>query len=70
MKTTACSRRSAWRAAGGFSLAADLPVAANRQLSLFTDGERDALDALRDLDLESLSPLDAFLWLARIKKQL
>ncbi|MBK6900173.1 MAG: hypothetical protein IPH09_13245 [bacterium] len=54
----------------GFSLAADRPAAASRQLSLFSDGERDALDALRDLDLEGISPMDAFLWLARIKKQL
>ncbi len=54
----------------GFSLAADRPPAASRQLSLFSDGERDALDALRDLDLEGISPMDAFLWLARIKKQL
>jgi len=56
--------------APGFSLAADRPLAAARQLSLFSDGERDALDALRDLDLEGISPMDAFLWLARIKKQL
>ncbi len=56
--------------APGFSLAADRPLAATRQLSLFSDGERDALDALRDLDLEGISPMDAFLWLARIKKQL
>jgi DNA mismatch repair protein MutS len=40
------------------------------QLSLFTDGERDALEGLRGLDLDTLSPLDAFLWLARIKKQI
>ncbi|MBU1072429.1 DNA mismatch repair protein MutS, partial [bacterium] len=53
-----------------FSVAADSFAAPDRQLSLFTDGERDALDGLRELDLESLSPLDAFLWLARIKKQL
>jgi len=51
-----------------FSVAAD--AATNSQLTLFTDDERDALDGLRGLDLESLSPLDAFLWLARIKKQL
>ena len=53
-----------------FSVAADSITAPHRQLSLFTDGERDALDGLRELDLESLSPLDAFLWLARIRKQL
>ena len=52
-----------------FSLAADA-VAPSSQLSLFTDGERDALEALRDLDLETLSPLDAFLWLTRLKSQL
>jgi len=52
-----------------FSITAD-GTAPNHQLSLFTDGERDALEGLRGLDLETLSPLDAFLWLARIKKQL
>jgi len=40
------------------------------QLSLFKESERDALEALRDLDLEKLSPMDAFLWLVRIKDQL
>ena len=52
-----------------FSVAADSAIPSH-QLSLFTDGERDALEGLRGLDLETLSPLDAFLWLARIKKQL
>ncbi len=52
-----------------FSVAADGAIPSH-QLSLFTDGERDALEGLRGLDLETLSPLDAFLWLARIKKQL
>jgi hypothetical protein len=37
---------------------------------LFSETERDALDGLRGLDLESISPMDAFMWLARIKKQL
>jgi len=40
------------------------------QLSLFRESERDALDALNDLDLEKISPMDAFMWLAKIKKQL
>jgi DNA mismatch repair protein MutS len=40
------------------------------QLSLFQESERDALDALRELDLDHISPMDAFMWLARIKKQL
>jgi len=40
------------------------------QLSLFREAERDALDALHDLDLAHISPVDAFMWLARIKKQL
>ncbi len=53
-----------------FSVAADSFKVPDSQLSLFTDSEKDALDGLRNLDLESLSPLDAFLWLARIKKQL
>jgi len=40
------------------------------QLSLFNDQERDVLEALRGLDLESLSPVDAFMWLVRIQRQL
>ncbi len=40
------------------------------QLSLFNESERDALDALKGLNLETISPMDAFLWLARIKKQI
>ena len=40
------------------------------QLSLFRESQRDALDALNDLDLEKISPMDAFMWLAKIKKQL
>ena len=44
--------------------------AAQTQLSLFNDAERNALDGLRELRLETISPMDAFMWLARIKKQL
>jgi len=40
------------------------------QLSLFRESERDALDALHDLNLEKISPMDAFMWLAKIKKEL
>jgi hypothetical protein len=39
-------------------------------LSLFRESERDALEALNKLDLEKLSPMDAFMWLMKIKKQL
>jgi len=46
------------------------PRAADAQLSLFHDRERNALDALRDLDLERLSPMDAFLWLVRLRREL
>ncbi|HOX26375.1 MAG TPA: DNA mismatch repair protein MutS [Candidatus Krumholzibacteria bacterium] len=56
------------------SLAADAPAAGGaapaRQLSLFRDHERDALDALRELDIETISPVEAFMWLVRIKRQL
>ena len=37
---------------------------------LLQEVERDALDTLRGLDLETLSPVDAFMWLVRIKRQL
>jgi len=60
-------------AAGGAGLAADRPPGGRptpAQLSLFQDQERDALDALRSLDLETLSPVDAFMWLVRVKRQL
>jgi len=40
------------------------------QLSLFREAERDALQALRELNLESISPMDAFMWLVRIRRQL
>lgn len=59
-------------AAAGGSLAADRDPAGapGQQLSLFSDTERDALDALRDLDVETISPVEAFMWLVRIKQQL
>ncbi len=41
-----------------------------QQLSLFTDGERDALEALRALDLERLSPVESFMWLVKIRQQI
>ncbi len=56
--------------AAGFSVAAEGPGSCRTQLSLFTDGEKDALEALRELDLERISPMDAFMWLARIRRQL
>ncbi len=47
------------------------PVSGTRaQLSLFRESERDALSALRSLDLETISPVDAFMWLVRIREQL
>ncbi len=59
---------------GGASLAADGAadprLAPSSQLSLFREAEKDALDALRNLDLERISPMDAFMWLARIREQL
>jgi DNA mismatch repair protein MutS len=53
----------------GASLVAEnaLPRA---QLSLFNEAEKDALADLRSLDLEKISPMDAFMWLMRIKKQI
>jgi hypothetical protein len=39
-------------------------------MTLFRESERDALQALRGLDLEKLSPMDSFMWLMQIKKQL
>ncbi len=47
-----------------------LPLPDAGQLSLFRESERDALDALNNLDLDRISPMDAFLWLTKIKKQL
>jgi DNA mismatch repair protein MutS len=59
------------RLADGSSLAADESAAPPaHQLSLFRDSERDALEALRQLDLERISPVDAFMWLMKIKRQL
>ncbi len=55
---------------GGWSLAADGGAGHAAQLSLFSEPERDALEQLRSVDLESLSPLDAFLWLVRIRRSL
>ena len=58
---------------GGASVAAENPVlrfGPQSQLSLFSETERDALDGLRELNLESISPMDAFMWLARIKQEL
>jgi DNA mismatch repair protein MutS len=53
-----------------FSLTADAPGSSQISLPLFSDDERDALAALRDLDLDHISPMDAFLWLKRIKDQI
>ena len=55
---------------GGASLIADQTKPPLSQLTLFRESERDALAALRTLDLEKLSPMDAFMWLMKIKKQL
>ena len=49
---------------------APAPRAADAQLSLFQDRERSALDSLRELDLDHLSPMDAFLWLVRLRREL
>jgi len=46
------------------------PGGARAQLSLFREEERDALETLRGVDLERLSPLEAFMLLVRIRKQL
>ncbi|MCP4571247.1 MAG: DNA mismatch repair protein MutS [bacterium] len=47
------------------------PAAASApQLSLFRESERDALAALRELDLDRISPVDAFMWLVKIRTQL
>jgi len=56
--------------AGGASLVTDDSGQVSSQLTLFRESERDALEALRVLDLEKISPMDAFMWLMRIKKQL
>ena len=46
------------------------PAGRQAQLSLFKDSERDALKALRQMDLDAISPLDAFMWLVKIRQQL
>ena len=65
------------RRPGGASLAADRPPGTGPQTrgtalqaTLFHEPERDALKALRELDLDRISPVDAFMWLARLKKSL
>ncbi len=60
---------------GGASLTAEpegqsRPVSPSAQLSLFSDLERDTLKALRQLDLDRISPVDAFMWLVKIRNQL
>ena len=52
----------------GWSVAPENAAAA--QLSLFSEPERDVLEQLRELDLDSLSPLDAFLWLVKVRRAL
>jgi len=64
------ARRPGPELTGGASVAADRPAGPSSQLSLFRENERDALKALGKLDLEKLSPMDAFMWLVNIKKQL
>jgi len=58
---------------GGASLAAERLAAhpaSSPQLSLFNEAERDTLDALRDLDLETISPVDAFMLLVKLQRQI
>jgi len=43
---------------------------ASQQLSLFNEVERDILDAVRALDLETVSPVDAFMLLVKLQRQL
>jgi DNA mismatch repair protein MutS len=40
------------------------------QLSLFNDQERSTLDDLCQLDLDRISPMDAFHWLVRVRREL
>jgi DNA mismatch repair protein MutS len=71
--TAADARDLPARRPGGASFAADShgrQSGASAQLSLFRESERDALQTLRDLDLDHISPMDAFMWLMKIKKQL
>ena len=64
------ARRPAGEGTGGASLVADRARQPSGQMTLFRESERDALKALRTLDLEKLSPMDSFMWLVQIKKQL
>ena len=64
------ARRPAGEGAGGASLVAEGSRQPSGQMTLFRESERDALQALRTLDLEKISPMDSFMWLVRIKKQL
>ncbi len=64
------ARRPSGEGAGGASLVADSGRQPSGQMTLFRESERDALQALRGLDLEKLSPMDSFMWLMQIKKQL
>lgn len=50
--------------------AAKPPQTSAGQLSLFDAVERSALEALRELDLETISPVEAFMWLVSIKAQI
>ena len=52
----------------GHALAAD--AAGSSQLSLFNDRERATIDDLREIDLDRISPMDAFLWLVRVRRGL
>jgi DNA mismatch repair protein MutS len=64
------ARRPTADPAAGASWIAEAASGPSSQLSLFRESERDALQALHKLDLEKLSPMDAFMWLMKIKKQL
>jgi DNA mismatch repair protein MutS len=64
------ARRPTADPAAGASWIAEAAAGPSSQLSLFRESERDALQALHKLDLEKLSPMDAFMWLMKIKKQL
>jgi DNA mismatch repair protein MutS len=45
-------------------------AAPSPQLSLFAPEPHPALDEIRELDLDSMSPLDALNYLARLRRQL
>ncbi len=71
--TAGDERDHAVRRLRGASFAADDAPGAGApraQLSLFGEQERDALAALRELDLEKISPVDAFMWLVKIRNSL